>query len=485
MADFEMETRYDHEKESEIYTRWEKSGYFNPDECVKGGFTEPDAEPFSLVLPPPNVTGTLHIGHAFEDTVQDVVIRYERMRGRRTLWIPGTDHAAIATQSKVEKILEKEGIKRNDLGREEFLKRVNLFAKESHDTIVKQIKRLGASLDWSREAYTLDEKRSLSVRAAFKKMYDLGLIRRDFRVVNWDPKGQTTISDDEVVYIERKAKLYTFRYDKNFPVSISTTRPETKFGDVAVAVHPSDKRYEELVGKKYHPDFFGVTLNVEIIADETVDKDFGTGAVGVTPAHSMTDLEIAKRHNLSWGQVIDERGKMMIGPEGVRNEKTEKARQTVVDRLRSAGLLEKEEEIDQNVATAERSGGVIEPLTKVQWFIMVNKKFKVEVGKFKGEQKTLKELMREAVSDDGVEIVPERFKKIYFNWIDNLHDWCISRQIWFGHRIPVWYRGDIKQDSLLSQSDLSRDDKDIRVVVEPPEGDDWVQDTDTLDTWFS
>jgi len=182
MADFEMETRYDHEKESEIYTRWEKSGYFNPDECVKGGFTEPDAEPFSLVLPPPNVTGTLHIGHAFEDTVQDVVIRYERMRGRRTLWIPGTDHAAIATQSKVEKILEKEGIKRNDLGREEFLKRVNLFAKESHDTIVKQIKRLGASLDWSREAYTLDEKRSLSVRAAFKKMYDLGLIRRDFRV---------------------------------------------------------------------------------------------------------------------------------------------------------------------------------------------------------------------------------------------------------------------------------------------------------------
>ena len=230
--------------EKRIYSTWEESGFFNPDICIEKGITAKNAEPFSMVLPPPNVTGTLHTGHALMLVIQDIMARHARMQGKRTLWLPGTDHAAIATQSKVEKILEKEeGKRKQDLGREEFLKRVEAFAQDSHDTIVSQCRRMGASLDWSREAFTLDEKRSLAVRTAFKQMYDDGLIYRGHRIVNWDPKGQTVISDDEIVYEERKAKLYTFKYSKDFPISISTTRPETKVGDVAVAVNPDDERY--------------------------------------------------------------------------------------------------------------------------------------------------------------------------------------------------------------------------------------------------
>ena len=249
-----MEPRYEHaEIEKKIYEQWEKSGYFDPDNCIKDGVTAQDAEPFSIVLPPPNVTGTLHMGHAAMLVIEDIMVRYARMNGKRTLWIPGTDHAAIATQSKVEKdIVKAEKKNRHDLGREEFLKRVRAFAQESHDTIVHQVKRMGASLDWSREAYTLDDKREIAVRTAFKKMYDLGLIYRGHRVINWDVKGQTTISDDEIVYEERTAKLYTFRYGKlkdDFPIAIATTRLETKFGDTAVAVHPSDERYKQFVGK--------------------------------------------------------------------------------------------------------------------------------------------------------------------------------------------------------------------------------------------
>lgn len=470
-----MEPRYDiKEVESRIYDQWERSGLFNPDVCVQKGATQPDAEPFSIVLPPPNVTGTLHIGHAFEDAIQDVVVRYERMKGKRTLWVPGTDHAAIATQSKVEKIIEKEGKKKYDLGREEFLRRVEAFAQESHDTIVRQVKRLGSSLDWSREAYTLDEKRSYAVRTAFKKMYDLGLIYRGHRVVNWDPKGQTVISDDEVVYEERKAKLYTFRYWKDFPIAVSTTRPETKVGDTAVAVHPSDPRYKSFVGKELTGEFCGVRLTLKIVADESVDKDFGTGALGVTPAHSAIDWEIAQRHDLPLVQVIDEHARMMV-PGLLHSKKTVEARELVVEELRKARLLEREEDVTQNISTAERTGAVIEPLPKLQWFIGVNKKFKLEGSKFKaiasGQEVTLKELMRSAVQSGEITIVPERFEKIYFNWIENLHDWCISRQLWFGHRIPVWYR--IGKPS------------DTHVGVVAPEGDGWEQDPDTLDTWFS
>jgi valyl-tRNA synthetase len=465
-----MEPRYDiNEVEARIEKKWEDSGLFNPDICIKNGVTSPDAEPFSIVLPPPNVTGTLHMGHAAMLAIEDIMVRYARMQGKRTLWIPGADHAAIATQSKVEKdILKKEGKNRHDLGREEFLKRVNAFAQESHNTIVHQTKRMGASLDWSREAYTLDKQREVAVRTAFKKMFDLGLIYCGNRVVNWDPKGQTTISDDEIVYEERKAKLVTFRYDKNFPIAISTTRVETKFGDTAVAVHPNDPRYKEFVDKEYDADFCGTKIHVKIIADEAVEKDFGTGALGVTPAHSMIDWEMAQRHDLPLKQIIDERGKMTIENELVFGKKATEAREIITEELRKRGLIEKEEEISQNVATAERTGGIIEPLPKLQWFIEVNRKFKVENGRLKGQEKTLKELMKSAVADGDVKILPERFERIYFNWIDNLRDWCISRQIWFGHQIPVWTKGE-----------------EIYVGVEAPQGDGWIQDPDTLDTWFS
>jgi valyl-tRNA synthetase len=451
--------------EARIEKAWEDSGYANPDVCIGKGVTAPDAEPFAIVLPPPNVTGTLHMGHAAMLVVEDAMVRYNRMCGKRTLWIPGTDHAAIATQSKVEKdIVKTEKKNRHDLGREEFLKRVRAFAQESHDTIVHQVKRMGASLDWSREAYTLDDKREVAVRTAFKKMYDLDLIYRGHRVVNWDVKGQTTISDDEIVYEERKAKLYTFRYSKDFPIPISTTRLETKFGDTAVAVHPSDERYKQFVGKKFDVNFCGTPLSIIVVADESVEKDFGTGALGVTPAHSMIDWEIAQRHNLPFKQIIDEYGKMTIENDLVRGKKTVEAREIVAEELRARGLIIKEEEIPQNVATAERTGGIIEPLPKLQWFIAVNKPFG-------NKQKTLKELMKSAVTDDGVVILPERFERVYFNWIDNLRDWCISRQIWFGHQIPVWYKG-----------------KEIFVGTEAPQGIDsaqWTQDPDTLDTWFS
>ncbi len=512
MDENEFEPRYDHVKsEEKIYKLWEESGYFNPDICAENGVTAADAEPFSIILPPPNVTGELHMGHAAMLAVEDVMVRYHRMNGKRTLWVPGTDHAAIATQSKVEKkILKEEKKNRHDLGREEFLSRVNAFAQESHDTIVRQIKRLGASLDWSREAYTLDETRSRAVRTAFKEMYDRGLIERNFRVVNWDPKGQTVISDDEIVYEERKTKLYTFRYgkilsgpekDKLFPVAISTTRPETKFGDVAVAIHPDDERYKKFAGKEYDVAFCGAALHIKIIADQSVEKDFGTGALGVTPAHSVIDGEIARRHGLPFKQIIDEYGKMTVGGETVYGKKTAEAREAVVALLRNANLIEKEEEISQNVATAERTGGIIEPLPKLQWFIMVNKPFAAKTGKRhsdavpakaeirafneKDEERTLKELMRDAVESGKVKILPGRFEKIYFNWIDNLRDWCVSRQIWFGHRIPAWYK-DIDDESLLTQTDLAKEQPEkFYVDIEPPEGDGWQQDPDTLDTWFS
>jgi valyl-tRNA synthetase len=459
--------------EDTIYKNWEESGLFNPETSIEKGFTKPDAEPFTIVLPPPNVTGTLHMGHAAMLAIEDIMIRYNRMKGKRTLWLPGTDHAAIATQSKVEKIIEKEeGKRKHDLGREEFLRRVEKFASDSHDTIVNQVRKMGSSIDWSREAYTLDEKRNYAVRTAFKKMYDDGLIYRKNRVINWDPKGQTTISDDEIVYETRKAKLYTFKYSKDFPISISTTRPETKVGDTAVAVHPSDERYQKLIGTEYDLIFAGVPIHIKIIADESVEKDFGTGALGVTPAHSQIDWEIAQRHHLPEKQVINEYAKMMVGGETILGKKTTEARQVIVDWLKAEGLLEKEEDIEQNVATAERTGAIIEPLPKLQWFIDVNKKFTIPHsnidGIASGSVTSLKELMKKVVENGQISIIPERFDRIYRHWIDNLRDWCISRQIWFGHRIPVWYRGD-----------------EIHVGIEAPEGSDWRQDEDSLDTWFS
>jgi valyl-tRNA synthetase len=465
LDNIEMASSYDAKStEDRIYQTWMDSGYFNPDN-LKG-------EPFSIMLPPPNVTGTLHIGHAFEETIQDIIIRYQRMLGKKVLWLPGTDHAPIATESKVAKILEKEeGKRKKDYTREEFVAKVEAFAQESHDTIVNQVKKLGASLDWSREAYTFDETRNLAVRTAFKTMYDQGLIYRGDRVVNWDPKGQTTISDDEIVYVERQAKLYTFKYSKDFPIPISTTRPETKVGDTAVAVHPEDERYQQYVGQEFDMVFCDVPIHIKVIADESVEKEFGTGALGVTPAHSMVDYEISQRHNLPLKSVINEYAKMIV--EGRLNGlKTEEARETVAEWIRSEGLMEKEEEMTQNVSTAERTGAVVEPLPKLQWFINVNKEFALPHSEINGIAKrqhvTLKQLMRHVVENGQINILPENYSRIYFNWINNLRDWCISRQLMFGHRIPVWYKGE-----------------EIYCGVEAPEGEGWTQDPDTLDTWYS
>lgn len=448
--------------EPRIYQRWLDSGFFNPDVCIKKGVTPKDAPPFTIMMPPPNVTGILHMGHAMMLTLEDIMTRFARMRGRRALWLPGTDHAAIATQAVVEKELaKKEGKNRHELGRIELIRRIEDFAETSHSIITSQIQVMGASCDWSREAFTLDEPRSLAVRTMFKKMYDDGLIYRGNRIINWDPKGQTTISDDEILYEERAAKLYTFRYAKDFPIPIATTRPETKVGDTGVAVHPDDERYTKYVGKEYDVTFCGTPLHITVVADKEVDPAFGTGAVGITPAHSMTDWDIAQRHGLPVKQVINEIARMSVDAPLLKDKKVAEARDIVVAWLKEEGLLEKEEDISQNIATAERTGGVIEPLPKLQWFINVAKEIP-------GRGKTLKDIMREPVADGRITVVPEHFGKTYFHWIDNLRDWCISRQIWYGHRIPVWYRGE-----------------EIYCGTDAPNSSDWVQDSDTLDTWFS
>ena len=449
--------------ENKIYQKWLDDGFFNPDVCIKKGITDKKADTFSMVLPPPNVTGILHLGHAAMLTIEDTIIRYQRMQGKRTLWIPGTDHAAIATQVKVEKLLQKEGIRRHDLGRKKFLERVEKYAQESHDTIIEQIKKMGASLDWAREAFTLDGVRQKAVYTAFTKLYNDGLIIRGNRIVNWDPKGQTTVSDDEVTHEEIKGTLYYFKYSPEFPITIATTRPETKLGDTGVAVHPDDKRYKNLIGKTFNINFVGTPLEIKIVGDKDVDPKFGTGAVGVTPAHSVIDFEMSTRHNLPVKQVINEYARMEVDDEELSGKKTLEARSIIVERLKSSGLFEKEEEIDQNISKAVRTRGVIEPLPKLQWFVAVNKKFR------RGwRMVTLKKLMMDAVKKKDIDIIPKRFERVYLNWINNLHDWCISRQIWYGHRIPVWYKGE-----------------KIHVGSEAPKEDGWTQDEDTLDTWFS
>ncbi|OGZ29644.1 MAG: valine--tRNA ligase [Candidatus Nealsonbacteria bacterium RIFOXYD1_FULL_39_11] len=449
------------ETEDRIYKLWEDSGFFNPDVCIEKGVTKENAEHFSIVLPPPNVTGNLHTGHALMLVIQDIMIRYARMQGKKTLWLPGTDHAAIATQSKVEKILEKEKIRKNDLGREEFLKRVEKFAKESHDTIVNQCKKMGASLDWSREAFTLDEKRNIAVKTAFKTMYDDGLIYRGHRIVNWDPKGQTVISDDETIYEEKKGKFYTFKYG---PFSIATARPETKFGDKYVVMHPKDQRYKDWKhGDKITVEWINGPIEATVIKDEMIDMEFGTGVMTITPWHSHEDFQLAEKYKLDKEQIIDKYGKLLPVAGEFSGMKIADAREKIVEKLKNKGLLVS---IDENyinrVATAERTGGMIEPQIMLQWFIDVNKKIPSR------NNKSLKELMLEPVREGKIKIIPSHFEKVYFNWIENLRDWCISRQIWYGHRIPVWYK-----------------DKEIYCGLEAPKGEGWTQDEDTLDTWFS
>ncbi len=455
------------EVETAIYKKWEESGYFNPDN-LPGDRTES----FSVVLPPPNVTGTLHVGHAYEDTLQDIVIRYERMRGKKTLWIPGTDSAAIATQARVEKNIQKdEGKSRHDLGREELVRRVHEFAKSSEKTILGQVRKMGASLDWSRYAYTLDETRNTAVFTAFKRMYDAELIYKGHRIVNWDPKGQTTISDDEVVYQEEKAKFYYFTYG---PFTIGTARPETKFGDKYVVVHPRDARYNKFThGQKLELEWINGPIVATVIKDEASDPEIGTGAMTITPWHSMVDFEIAERHRLDKEQVIDKYGKLLPIAGEFAGMKIGDVREKIVEKLKRKGLLVKiEEEYIHNIATSERTGAIVEPQIMEQWFIAVDKPFAIPHSEIPGintgDTITLKEMMRAAVESGSVDMPQEGFRKTYFHWIENLHDWCISRQIWFGHRIPVWYK-----------------DKEVYCGVAAPKGDGWKQEEDVLDTWFS
>lgn len=449
--------------EDTLYTSWKKSGFFNPDVCIEKNVTAADAKPFSIVLPPPNVTGVLHAGHATMLALQDILIRYHRMKGDRTLWLPGTDHAAIATQSKVEKILlDEEGKTRYDLGREKFLERVEKFAQDSHDTIVHQIAKMGSSVDWTREAYTADDERNFAVRTAFKKMYDDGIIYRGERIVNWDPNMQTTVSDDEIEWKTETTPLYYLQYG---PFVIATARPETKFGDKYVVMHPDDERYTAFThGQQIELEWISGTVTATVIKDSVIDPEFGTGVMTITPWHDTTDFEIATRHNLEKEQIIDEQGKLLPVAGELAGLPIKEARTKVIDVLKQKNLVVKiEENYSHNIATNSRGGGIIEPQIKKQWFVSVTKEFERD-----GKTVTLKSLMQDVVRSKQITILPERFEKTYFHWIDNLRDWCISRQLWFGHRIPVWYRED-----------------ETYCGIEAPDGDGWEQDPDTLDTWFS
>ncbi len=459
------------EHEDKLYKLWEDSGYFNPDVCIEKGVTKADAEPFSMVLPPPNVTGTLHMGHAAMLAIEDILTRYNRMRGKRTLWIPGTDSAALATQSKVEGIIyKKEKKRRDEIGREELLRRIETFAEESKETIIGQTKKMGSSLDWSRYAFTMDEKRYHAVTEAFIRMYNDGLIYRGARSVNWDPAMQTTVSDDEVKYEERNSPFYYFKYG---PFTIGTVRPETKFGDKYVVMHPDDERYKQYShGQKIEVEWINGPITATIIKDKAADPEMGSGVMTITPWHSAVDFEIAQRHGLEKEQIIDERGILLPIAGEFAGQHIKKARDAIVEKMRAKGLIEKvDENYTHKVATNERGGGMIEPQIKEQWFVDVNKEFTMGHSEIPGVQEgdtvTLKLLMRKAVENGGVSIFPERFERVYYNWIDNLHDWCLSRQIWYGHRIPAWFK-----------------DGEVKVQAESP-GEGWVQDPDTLDTWFS
>ena len=458
--------------EDGIYESWLTSGYFTPENLPN---VTDSIEAFTVVMPPPNVTGVLHLGHALENSLMDAMVRYQRLLGKKVLLIPGTDHAAIATQARVEKNLMAAGMKnpRQELGREGLLEKIREFAEGSKSTILSQVKKLGTSADWSRLAYTFDDKRSAAVNELFTRMYNDGLIYRGYRVVNWSVKGQSTCSDDEIETIERESMLYTFKYGKDFPITISTTRPETKVGDTAVAVHPTDDRYTAFVGKTFDVEFAGAKLSIKVIASEEVDPSFGTGALGVTPAHSAIDFGMyeaqkAKQDPIEIKQVIGADGKMTTEAGFIAGMGFEAARESVVTWLKEQGLLEKEEKVVQNVGTSDRYGDVIEAIPMTQWWLDVNKEIP-------GRGKTLRDLMREAVTtglnDDSsqtVTITPERETKLYLTRVENLHDWCLSRQIWWGHRIPAWYRGE-----------------EIVVGASAPEGEGWVRDQDTLDTWFS
>ncbi len=469
------------EFEDQIYKQWEESGFFNPDNLN----LPKDAPIFSVMMPPPNVTGILHLGHALENSLMDLQIRYQRMLGKRALLVPGTDHAAVATQAKVEKDLIRSGKYKNprtELGRERLLEIIREYAENSKATILKQIRKMGTSCDWSRLAYTFDKQREKAVNEMFVRMYNDGLIYRGSRLINWDPKIQTTISDDEIVWEEETVPLYYIQYG---PFVIATARPETKFGDKYVVMHPKDKRYSKYKhGDTFECEWINGKIKATVIKDEVIDREFGTGAMTITPWHDATDFELSQKHHLSMEQIINLYGKLMPVAGEFAGMKILEARPKIVEKLREKGLLVKvDEKYTHRVAKGDRSGGLIEPQILKQWFIDVNKKIS-------DRDKSLKELMKEvfttglnSAENQKIKITPERFEKIYFNWIHNLRDWCISRQIWWGHRIPVWYKQQTTNNKQPATDNNTKEE--IYVGTELPKGNNWIQDEDTLDTWFS
>ena len=441
--------------EKRWYEQWEKQGYFAP---------QGDGDPYCIMIPPPNVTGSLHMGHAFQDTIMDTLVRYRRMRGNRTLWRVGTDHAGIATQMVVERKLAAEGSSRHDLGRERFLEKVWEWKAESGGTITGQLRRMGASVDWSRERFTMDEGLSNAVREVFVRLHEEGLIYRGKRLVNWDPKLHTAISDLEVENQEEKGHMWHFRYplaDGSGHLVVATTRPETMLGDTAVAVHPDDPRYKDMIGKTILLPL--ADREIPIIGDDYVDPDFGSGCVKITPAHDFNDYEVGKRHNLPMINILTIDACLNDEvPEAYRGLDRYEARKKVVDDLDALGLLEKTDDHNLMVPRGDRSGVVIEPYLTDQWFVKIA---------------PLAEPAIKAVENGDIEFVPKNYENMYFAWMRDLQDWCISRQLWWGHRIPAWYDSD-------GNIYVGRSEEEVRAqhhLGDTP----LTQDEDVLDTWFS
>ena len=443
--------------EPRIYQMWMDGGCFKAE-------PNPDKKPFSIVMPPPNVTGQLHMGHAMDATLQDILIRFKRMEGHAALWVPGTDHAGIATQIKVEEELRvKEGLSRYDLGREKFLERVWDWKAMYGDRIVAQQKKMGASCDWDRARFTMDEGCSKAVRETFCELYEKGLIYKGSRIINWCPNCVTALSDAEVEYVDKPGKLWHIKYpiagEEGRYLVVATTRPETMLGDSGVAVHPDDDRYRDIVGKTCILPL--MDREIPIVADEYVEMDFGTGCVKMTPAHDPNDFEVGLRHNLESIRVLDDNGK--VNELGGKYEGMDRyeARKAIVADLDALGLLEKVEDHQHNVGTCYRCHNDVEPIISAQWFVKM--------------QPLAKEALR-VVNEGETRFVPDRFAKTYTNWMENVHDWCISRQLWWGHQIPVWYCDD------CGHMTVSRQDP---TVCEKCGSAHIQRDPDVLDTWFS
>ena len=442
--------------EERHYRRWEDNGWFAP---------SGDGDPYCIVIPPPNVTGTLHMGHAFQDTIMDALIRYHRMTGRNTLWQPGTDHAGIATQMVVERQLNGEGTSRKELGREKFVERVWQWKAESGGQISKQLRRMGASVDWTRDRFTMDDDLSAAVMEVFVRLYEEGLIYRGKRLVNWDPVLHTALSDLEVLQSEERGNLWHFRYplaSGDGHLVVATTRPETMLGDSAVAVNPDDERYRDLVGQEIILPL--VDRRMPIIADDYFDPEFGTGCVKMTPAHDFNDYEIGLRHNLDMHNIFTEDAAINdSAPEAYRGLDRFEAREKIVADMDALGLLDRVEDYDQKLPRGDRSGSVVEPYLTDQWYVDIQPLAKPAI---------------EAVEEGRIRFVPENWSKTYFEWMYNIQDWCISRQLWWGHRIPAWYDDDGNIYVGLDEADArQRNGLDDAVALR--------QDEDVLDTWFS